>query len=388
MTGRLRLILPSAERLAIAAFCFLATQGCRLYAEWAQGAPLAPGEFVLLFGDRYLRYIGAAYGVFRVISLHPFYRPGYRAWLERTPWTSARPLPIGPVALVWEDAVVQIVLVLLALTVPGCDPVRVVALTLFGYLAALALTMAPTGEPSYAYLVAFGLGLMVRLFPRPEAMLGTGAVVYVMAYVGLRRSLARFPWRLGWQEAITMNTPLERYIQSHCPDPSGWPYDRLGPSTEERSRLGRLDALLLSMLFGWWLFAVEVLVPDRGSAIGLFAVLIPAGTFGLALSRLVLYTQGYVSPVSFWGRLWTFRWIVRGYDQVFIGPLCTLAICPLSIALFHRLGWDPLAFLPVTAAAVLFTALATPPRLRRWRLTGQHRIVPGLSNQKDFIKIG
>ena len=46
-----------------------------------------------------------AYGLYRAMGFHPFFRPSYRKWLETTPWTWRKPLPVGPVRLGWEDLV-------------------------------------------------------------------------------------------------------------------------------------------------------------------------------------------------------------------------------------------------------------------------------------------
>ena len=387
MSSRLRLVLPTADTLGTAAFCFLVIQGCRVYAEWRGGAPLLPGDVILHVADEFLRGCALALGLFRVVAFHPFYRPGYRAWLERTPWTYRKPLPMGPVALVWEDGVALLALVLLTLTVPGCDPIRLLALFTLSYLAALALTLGPTGEPAYGYLLGFGIGLMVRVYPRPDAMLAAGIVVAAAGQVGLRRSLARFPWPGRFQPQYSAEA-IENTFRQQQDQACGWPYDRLRPFAQAPVRLTFLDAVLFSMLAGWWLFALEGLFADPRDALGLFAAVLPMGTFIAALLRLVKYTQGYASPLNLWGRLLTFRWIVPGYDQVFVGPMLTIAMAPLSVAFFYHLGWPAQVFLPITGGLVIFAAIATPPSLRRWRLTGQHRIVPAFTNQKDFVKVG
>jgi hypothetical protein len=68
----------------------------------------------------------------------------------------------------------------------------------------------------------------------------------------------------------------------------------------------------------------------------------------------------------------------------------------LSLALLR--AWRvPLDFsLPIATGLIPLVALITPPRLKRWRLTGQHRIVHAMSftngqgNSKvaKFVKVG
>ena len=46
------------------------------------------------------------YGIYRVVKFHPDTNQRYRDWLATTPWTYGKPLPLGPLRLVWEDAVI------------------------------------------------------------------------------------------------------------------------------------------------------------------------------------------------------------------------------------------------------------------------------------------
>jgi hypothetical protein len=386
MTARFRLILPGVEALAVAACCFLLIQACRLYAEWRLGAPLPGNASVLRIGEMYLRCVALAYGVFRVSSLHPFYRPGYRAWLERTPWTSRQPLPLGPVALAWEDVFVLAVLLLLALTVPGVDPWRVLSVYFMAYLGTLAVTFWPTGEPAHGYLVAFGIGLVLRLYPHPAWMVVAALAVYGIAVAGLRRALRRFPWDLDWQRTSWARRLDE--TGANRPDQAcGWPYDRLGPPRRSTRGLDRWNALLVSMLVGWWLFALAAaLEPAIWQMIVGGALL--EGTWTLGLVRLGVYTTGYTSPMNLWGRLFSGRWIIPGYDRVFVGPLCTVLVPAATAWVLYSVGASMDVALPVCCGLMLFAAIATPPSLRRWQLTGRHRIVPGITNRKEFIQVG
>jgi energy-coupling factor transporter ATP-binding protein EcfA2 len=75
---------------------------------------------------------------------------------------------------------------------------------------------------------------------------------------------------------------------------------------------------------------------------------------------------------------------------------CMLGSWPLSVALLR--AWRvPLDFsLPIATGLILLVALITPPRLKRWRLTGQHRIVHAMSfataqagsKVAKFVKVG
>ena len=46
------------------------------------------------------------YAVYRLWRFHPACNQAYAAWLKLSPWTAAKPFPMGPVNLVWQDAAV------------------------------------------------------------------------------------------------------------------------------------------------------------------------------------------------------------------------------------------------------------------------------------------
>src|SRR5438046_2314432 len=46
------------------------------------------------------------FAAFRLWRFHPACNTSYAWWLSLTPWTADKPLPMGPVQLVWQDALV------------------------------------------------------------------------------------------------------------------------------------------------------------------------------------------------------------------------------------------------------------------------------------------
>ncbi len=195
MIGRLRQILPGWT-FGVFAALFLLLEGPVVYWEWRIGRPLV--ELKVRPGTALIYVAAAFYGMHRAISLHPFYREDYRKWLELTPWTVHKPLPMGPIALIWEDGLVLGALILLMLTQPIHESIRIVNIFLIFHSALLTATLWPTGVGTLGYLAAFGLGLAVRLWPSPWVCFAVADSVYLMVYEGLWQSLARFPWQLKW----------------------------------------------------------------------------------------------------------------------------------------------------------------------------------------------
>lgn len=137
MMRRLRLILPPDWTIIAFVLIFVLTEGPIYYVEQKFGQPVAgihPGIILA-------RIAAFAFGLFRVRSFHPALNPEYRSWLERTPWTIRKPLPGGPVTLVWGDI---LVLGGLAASVAAWglpEVLAVLSLALIGYLCGLTIAL-------------------------------------------------------------------------------------------------------------------------------------------------------------------------------------------------------------------------------------------------------
>jgi hypothetical protein len=364
----LRLVV-SSEHLAVVLVLYGATEAIwraveAWFGAWGLINP-SPSVSVL--------YLAAfVYGPYRVGAFHPGLRPGYRAWLTTTPWTSRKPLPLGPVHLVLQD----VVLLALGTVLTGWEmPQKAAILPLIflaGYLTVLGLSLARTETALWAWAVWFGLGLVVRLLPNLLAALAAAGVTYVVAYVGLRRSLTHFPWDQPLSESG--RTPL---IESAAAgNPLGWPFARLGPRFLNEPSISRRSAFLTSLLVGWWSYAVAALPWDPAEREGGLVVVVLIAAVSLPGIRLLIYINGYEAPISLLGRLATGRWFIPGYDQVFVAPLLAVWIGLELTVVVEFAGLDTLVGMPLVLALILLIVLSVGPSLKTWRLTGHHRIVP------------
>jgi len=256
------------------------------------------------------------------------------------------------------------------------------------HLFALSVTLWLTRTRAIGYATAVGLGLAVWLWRQPIACLAASTVVYLIAYEGLRRGLEQFPWKPRKLPNL-MNTDL---LDGAGPaEWCGWPYDRMMRDTSKDRRISRIDAVLCCVLESWWLFVLASLIPDPLNRAGFLAIPLLVSTGVLPIVRLAVYIVGYQSPITLWGRIWTFRWIIPGYDHVFVAPICTLLAGPMTLMFLFQACELPLEVcLPIATGTATLVALISPPRLRRWRLTGRHRIVSALSqaNAALFVKVG
>lgn len=344
---------------------------------------------VLLHGPRdvLLAAALAGLGLFRAAALHPLFSKPYAEWLARTPWTSRQPLPLGPVHLVAQDAVVLAVALLFAF---DSSRLTVAALlTAFGapYVLLLSAANFVTNAQTQAYLAAFGLALAVWLGLPSPATLPVLAALYLVALWGLRRSLATFPWQEHWlirSGRAQLSTSKTAQL--------GFPFDALSPKSKN-DELPLREALLVPALVACWLYAAAARLNDpRDGWFACFMFCSFALTVG-AMLRVLRYVLEFHPPINLLGRIATGRLLIPGYDRVFVPSLIALGLVGFQLALLARIDGRfaemPLAK-PIVPCVLLALGgailLGSPPSLRRWALTGQHRIAAAPKNRTEFVE--
>jgi hypothetical protein len=106
----------------------------------------------------------------------------------------------------------------------------------------------------------------------------------------------------------------------------------------------------------------------------------------LAMFRILRYVPSVAPLLSWRGRIVHRRFLLPGYDRVYIVPLMLvglgslLSLCGIWLAI-------PLeALLPISVAGLMFLALAAGPTLEEWRLTADGNIrTPHLRETPRFL---
>jgi hypothetical protein len=320
------------------------------------------------------------YALFRLGRFHPAFNSSYAAWLKATPWSSARPLPLGPIHLVWQDAVV------------------------LGTLTAVAAWHAPTGWPlplivfGFTYLIGLSLLLaftrtclpcllLGSLWPCPLLpamnglpMVAVFAAIVLVTWYGLRKSLQAFPWERtssGNPPAVPpgrAKSVLEVQIQvpglsnaSVQASNVGWPFQSLSPKLG-KAPISISTSAAVSALFGWWIYCLmsgpQMPLPPE-------ALLLIAGV--AALIRLAIYCSGLGPSFNLWGRFASGQIIVPGFDQVFVTPLLVIALAIAGGFVIRDSGAWCSEITAILVALLTFVLLSGRPTMRHWLLTGQHR---------------
>jgi hypothetical protein len=90
---------------------------------------------------------------------------------------------------------------------------------------------------------------------------------------------------------------------------------------------------------------------------------------------------------SLYRRCVTGRWIVPGYDQVLVAPLCVLVLAWFLPFLMPRTRLSGEISLAICVAVLVLVSRGMGPSWPRWLLTGNHRLVPAITNRQEFQEI-
>jgi hypothetical protein len=363
--ARFRTVAPPMSAVAVVIFVF----GLFSIPQVVFGQKPAQG------GDpparRFLILAAMALGVYRAVAFHPYFGPNYLRWLKMTPWTVRKPLPMGPVELVPQDAIGIGLMILLGAIYPAPRSIELVNIFLLSHMICIVATFWRTQAAAFGYFTTMLLGFVPLLWTRPWLALLLLTGIYLVVHEGLWRSLKGFPWNT---EGVL--TDMRLVQPTDLNPPCGWFFDRFHRDIINASAISRIDAALVCMLGSWWLFVLSSLITDRNDQMGFLFFCTSMVMLVTPIGRIAIYTQGCRFPISLWGRVVTFRWIIPGFDHVFLGPICALLAGPAALIVWRNSRIPGEIALSLGAGLTVLIALVSPPRLRRWRLTGQHRLGP------------
>jgi len=343
---------------------------------WRFGAVVPYPVFLWRIGM--LGLFSAVCGLARGAGFNPAHDTAYWRWLALTPWSVDKPLPKGPVHLIWTDGIALALLSLLAYS-------NIVTLSAVPIVAFLAAYLLPLCVSLAAYQMKFLVPVLflapLTWYPFKDLFVAGFVLVglYILVSIGTHRFLKGFPWNTGFWQGDLVQQLRESAIQHNV---VGWPFNPLcifdAPGIKTHA------AFVLSLLFTWyghiffWSLHIDY---DTSSHPLLFVTGLIA--FLVALMRFVAYRASGGPPLNWRGRILTGRLIIPGYDKIYIAPLCIAAAGIVLPATLRHLGLPIEWTLKVSSFVVLFLALALPPTLKSWRLTGAYQVARPLQRQQS-----
>jgi hypothetical protein len=323
-----------------------------------------------LLADKLLLFCAFCYALCRVFADNPVWNKGYRDWLKLTPWMPGKRLPLGPIHLVWQDAVALAAFLGLAFVHQSFHPSVVLVAFAFPYLLLTTWGLAAGEAGRWALPILAGLPVVLL---RPV----TGwwdvlalALIVPFAQIGVSQLLRRFPWKSGGR----IEEDGAKAVVKPKAAAAGGVFDALAPvAPAEPTRWWA--AAVGSALVGWWVFAVlqlawpaeEAMAPIAQGMVVLFGLL-------LGFIRWATYASGFGAPITLRGRLSTGRLVIPGYDKILVAPICILAAAIAWPEVAGRLGLGAPATIGTGYALLLFLVATLPPALGNWKLTGDHHL--------------
>jgi len=326
-----------------------------------------------------LLLLGAGlFGAYRVLAFHPALNSEYHDWLRLTPWTPDRRLPLGPVRLTVPDLLVMAVFAALGYENHFATASHCVLAYVGTYLVIMSLLIALTSELRwYAYPIWFGLGLVVRLFGYGMAPILALSGTYILAYVGLQKTLEALPRASRFRDVLKSEL-MARTCDQRGPGGRllrslGYPYDTL-LRCPTRPIVSVAEAAVLSALAAW--FAHVGLALSDPSEQQMHADLVTVAVpISVAAVRFCIYCLTGLPPISLWGRLRTGTLLIPDYDYVLGAPLLAVAAGLFVGRGLLAAGVSTEMTGPATVFVTLLVALGMGPSLGDWKLLGRHRAI-------------
>ena len=309
----------------------------------------------------------AACGFRRILFFHPSFDKRYRMWLTVGPWTLDKPLPLGPVHLTLADVLVVGVITLLVYLNGFYDSLLALPAAVFLGAYVLLFALAPLPEKPRRLLVpAFVAPFAVYPFHELYVALAVLLVLYVYCYLCFRHQFKNFPWNTEYWKGDPIKQLRKQAITRRV---IPWPHDVLY-NYERAPAISFSMSMTVSFMVTWWVHVIRWLV-DEPHSMGLLVLAVFAISFG----RLLVYIgPGYMPPISLRGRIFRLRWIIPGYDKVFVAPICVWLVCWGVVRIGTWLVLNPIWQFELSLFLMLLVALTFPPKLKRWRLVGSYRV--------------
>ena len=300
------------------------------------------------------------HGMFRSIAGNPACNSKFAGWLESTPWRRGMEMPVQPLWLVWEDALLLGVLELFRHFVFGAHFGATLNTFLFSFLVGQVCTFFRARESRlYAALLTFALPAAVFALPYPLQMTGLLAALYLVTLIGQRALFDAFPWPPEKSQSVDAG-----YYYALLPASSRFEWLPSGWRIMAGLYAGWITVCLLHL---YYLIHVPPIDRELLSACVILMLL------SIAMVRLCVYVIPYFPPLTVLGRLATGRLQLPRYDCALFAPLL-LALGALLPRLLLQYG-APFDFsIAIPIGISVFGAFALPPSYKWWAFCGGHRI--------------
>jgi hypothetical protein len=310
------------------------------------------------------------YGAIRGGYFHPLVNLPYGLFLARAPWQYPARMPLGPLQLVWQDAVV--VLLATAIVILPPTDLRFIVWVPMTFVVAHAFVQCfanwYSGGRWALTTFAFLVGCLFLAQGYVWLTLGLVGAIGMVGSRSIDLTLIDFPYDVCRRRDL-------RLFEIAAPSINrvAWPVAPSG-RLPWYYRIAQGDALLVGAIVAWLMFCAASREPnERDAASGLLVVHGFLAVLAVA-ARFLLYFAEHLPPISLLGRIATRRWIIPRYDVIYVAPLIAAAVAyAMPTLLTWRFNVPPITAIPLSTAATITLAFGLPPKWEEWHLTGHYR---------------
>jgi hypothetical protein len=231
-------------------------------------------------------------------------------------------------------------------------------------------------------ILAFACAILVGR--SPLALLSLALAFYGFIYAEIRRSMRDFPFTFERREALA----LVPYVATKPPE-IGLPIlpSRDGDAGNALLYFVNRYALLVGVAAGIMYFSIAFQFRnEKDFDVGLLYIYRLIWVI-LIVVRAFTYLVGHLPPISIMGRIATRRWILPGYDVMFIAPLVALFVALALPKLLLLIGVAPLVAFPFSTAVIVWVCFGMRPTIVEWHYTGHFRIPnESLGKRQQFVR--
>jgi hypothetical protein len=338
----------------------------------------------------------ASAGCLRFVRRHLVYRADYGLWLARTPWHLPNPLPLGPLFFELRDLLWIAPMLLVAATVSLDVLLWTIVATLAGYVSVGIFPVFVFAPPAFGYFAVFMASFVLLAPLNPVWVAAVLFMVLAPVALGNRIGLQSFPWPVNASALAKARRSMYRGYSAVAPftvtpederplgrDQIGWPCSALLGRPE--SLPGAVHACVGGALIAWIVYLKFRLLEGHATEETMYLATAATLLFTLvfAVVRLLAFLNEYRAPISFWGRIWTRRFVIWRFDIVFVASVFASM---LGFAAF--LAGDHYGIRAVLTGLAAATLLGAPPSMRVWVTSCAHRAaLPWIVNENTLFKI-
>lgn len=346
--------------------------------------PFVPFRVILAFASP------IAYAVWRIIKYLPLPDTAYGGWLSLTPWKYGNQLPNGPVHLNITDFIILLIFsITICIDAPQFTAVPFILFSLTYVFGTILTTPLISSQRKYwnkRILIFALMPFSVYPFLSLYSFCAVIFVCLIITYLHQRDILKEYPWNTKLWTANTEDDLAQGSLDYKI---TGWPFSSLAsyPDKNYFFKPKPSNIFLLAALSIWWGHAALAFLEKHFTKLELIGcykfIIIIVGVL-IVVIRLYKF-QGLAPTISFWGRIFTGRFIIPKFDKLWaVIPLTAILITIAFYGISALPGHEKLIF-EITLFILIVLYFSCPSDFEKAKLTSSARFPRSKLIEKQII---